>query len=286
MELACLREAVDLNTVTQFLTPQRHSDLPPWQEGDAWLAGGTWLFSEPQPALRRLIDLTTLGWEPVVRSERRLAIAATCTIECLAAYAAAGMPAGALIRQCCHSLLGSFKVLAMATVGGNICTALPAGPMIALATALDAEAVIWPGGDAGLERRCGIPALIRGPQRTALAPGDILRAIEIPSPALRRRTAFRRISLNPLGRSAALVIGTLDPDTRAFALTVTASTPRPLHLLFPAIPSAPALLAAIGGAAEPGGWYDDIHGAPDWRRHVTRLLAAEIRDELSTGVQP
>jgi hypothetical protein len=28
-------------------------------------------------------------------------------------------------------------------------------------------------------------------------------------------------------------------------------------------------------------WYDDVHGAPDWRHHVTLLLAEEIRQELS-----
>ena len=36
-----------------------------WREGDSWLAGGTWLFSEPQPHLRRLLDLRTLGWPPL-----------------------------------------------------------------------------------------------------------------------------------------------------------------------------------------------------------------------------
>ena len=290
MDVARTGDAVDLNAVTDLLTPQRPRDLPAWQPGDAWLAGGTWLFSEPQPALRRLIDLTTLGWTPVEQSERRLVIAATCTIEALAAHAAhaaaADLPAAALIRQCCQALLGSFKVWTVATVGGNVCTALPAGPMIALATALDAEAVIWTHGGSGPERRCSIPALIRAPQQTALAPGEILRAIEIPAPALRRRTAFRRMSLNPLGRSAALVIGTLDPATHAFALTITASTPRPVRLAFPAMPSAPALLAAIHGAVGPGGWHDDIHGRPDWRRHVTSLLAAEIRQELCTSSDP
>lgn len=34
-------------------------------DGDAWLAGGTWLFSEPQPQLRRLIDLAAAGWLPI-----------------------------------------------------------------------------------------------------------------------------------------------------------------------------------------------------------------------------
>ena len=51
-----------------------------WRQGDAWLAGGTWLFSEPQPHLRRLIDLQNLGWQPLAITEASLEIAATCTI--------------------------------------------------------------------------------------------------------------------------------------------------------------------------------------------------------------
>ena len=53
---------MDLNTVTDIIRPRMRKDLPQWRTGDAWLAGGTWLFSEPQPDLLRLIDLTQLGW--------------------------------------------------------------------------------------------------------------------------------------------------------------------------------------------------------------------------------
>jgi hypothetical protein len=56
---------VDINTITEVV---RHpSDRPgsDWREGDAWLAGGTWLFSDQQPDLRRLVDLVPLGWDPL-----------------------------------------------------------------------------------------------------------------------------------------------------------------------------------------------------------------------------
>ena len=59
---------MDLNTIRSVVRPTRRAEVPDWQAGDAWLAGGTWLFSEPQPALSRLVDLTTLGWEPAVIS--------------------------------------------------------------------------------------------------------------------------------------------------------------------------------------------------------------------------
>ena len=28
-------------------------------------------------------------------------------------------------------------------------------------------------------------------------------------------------------------------------------------------------------------WYDDVHGAPDWRRAVTTLLAHEVVEEVT-----
>ncbi len=51
--LDCLR-LVDLNTVEVVDTPTRRDQLWPLGPTDAILAGGTWLFSEPQTHLRRL----------------------------------------------------------------------------------------------------------------------------------------------------------------------------------------------------------------------------------------
>jgi hypothetical protein len=76
---------MDLNTVTEIGRPASRGDLAPWRDGDAWLAGGTWLFSEPQPALTRLIDLSGLGWPALETSAEGLRIGATCTLAQLAA---------------------------------------------------------------------------------------------------------------------------------------------------------------------------------------------------------
>ncbi len=47
---------MDLPGVTEIADPRTAA----WRDGDAWLAGGTWLFSEPQPGVTRLLDLTAL----------------------------------------------------------------------------------------------------------------------------------------------------------------------------------------------------------------------------------
>jgi CO/xanthine dehydrogenase FAD-binding subunit len=267
---------MDLNTVTELVTDPRPAD---WRPGDAWLAGGTWLFSEPQDDVRRLLDLGSLRWSPI-EAGPDLVIAATCTIAELYRFEPPPVwPAiGPLIRLCCQAFLASFKIWNVATVGGNLGNALPAGPMISLTAALDGRCELW-SPDGGL-RRLDVVDLITGNNQTALAPGELIRSITLPGRALRGRTGFRQQSLNTHGRSAALLIGRHDPDGE-FTLTVTASTVRPVQLRFDQLPGADALRATIDAVIGFGLYHDDVHGLPAWRRHLTYRLAEEIREELS-----
>jgi CO/xanthine dehydrogenase FAD-binding subunit len=135
---------MDLNSVTQMYRPTSIDFLPEWREGYAWLAGGTWLFSEPQPPIRALVDLESLSWPALKLQPDGLEIAATCTIAELNAFRAPlELKASPLFRECSQSLQASFKIWNAATVGGNICLSLPAGAMIALASALEGVGTIW-----------------------------------------------------------------------------------------------------------------------------------------------
>lgn len=271
---------MNLDTVTEVRRAEPGRDGAAWRDGDAWLAGGTWLYSEPQPHLRRLVDLSGCGWEPLVVDESGLRIAATCTIAELYAFdAPADWTAAPLIVQCCNAFLSSFKIWNAATVGGNVCMSLPAGPMISLAVALEGVCVVWR--RAGGEERIGAEAFVTGNHQNVLQPGDLLRAIELPAAALRKRTAFRRMSLTHLGRSTALLVGTRCPQTGEFLLTVTAATPRPVRLVFPAVPGAGELAYALAAAIPDGGYFDDVHGSPDYRKHLTAHFAESIRAELA-----
>ena len=268
---------MDLNTVTEVSRPKARNELVGWRKGDAFLGGGTWLFSEPQPKLTRLVDLSTLGWEPLTASAEGLEIAATCTVAQLDALTTpVEWTAAPLIGQCCRAFLASFKIWNTATVGGNVCMSLPAGPMISLTAALDGVATLW--APDGSERRVTIIDFVKGPLSNTLKDGELMRSIFVPAAALTARTAFRQISLANHGRSGALVIGTLSANG-AFALTITASTPRPIKLEFDTMPSLEILRARIESSVD--AWYDDIHGLPAWRRHMTLHFAQEILAELS-----
>ncbi|MEH3075521.1 MAG: FAD binding domain-containing protein [Quadrisphaera sp.] len=267
--------------------------LAPPADGDVWLAGGTWLFSEPQPGARRLLDLTSLGWEPVVQDDDgALRIAATCTIEQLTRWRSPhGLPA--LVRCCADAFLAGWKVQGVATVGGNLVTALPAAPMVSLLAALDAVAELWvPGAGPGGEparRHLPVAELVTGDHTTALAPGELVREVVVPASSLAARTAFRRATLTPLGRSASLVVGRLDASGQS-VVTVTAATQAPLQLRWPS----PSSLAEAGGAdgavtavdaavdgSEPRRtWHDDVHGHPAWRRAMALAQVREVVQEL------
>lgn len=270
--------SMDLNTINEVAHPESRAQLPVWTAGDAWLAGGTWLFSEPQVHLSRLIDLTDLRWPALTVGEAGLTIAATCTVAQLDALPCPPeWIAAPLINQCCRAFLASFKIWKTATVGGNICMSLPAGPMISLTAALDGVCTIWQA--AGGERRIAVADFVTGDQTNVLTPGDLLRQIDIPLAVLKRRSAFRQISLTPVGRSAALLIGSLTNEG-GFALTVTASTARPVQLSFVKIPAAEELRETILQRIPDDLYHTDVHGKPMWRKAMTLRLAEEIRSEL------
>lgn len=270
---------MDLNTITTVARPRTRSELPVWTAGDAWLAGGTWLFSEPQAHLHRLIDLAALAWPALSIDSNGLTIAATCTVAELDALPCPpDWLAAPLINQCCRAFLASFKIWKTATVGGNICMSLPAGPMISLTAALDGVCTIWQA-DGG-ERKTTVSDFVTGNNTNVLEQGDLLRQIDVPLRALKCRSAFRQISLAPAGRSAALLIGSVASDGR-FALTVTASSKRPIKLAFAKMPDAAELREAILQAIPDALYHDDLHGKPFWRKHMTLRLASEIRDELA-----
>ncbi len=267
---------MDLNTVTSYRLARTRADLL-LEPGERILGGGTWLYSEPLPEVTGLVDLTGMGWPPLeLLPDGGLRIAATCTLaELTALPSQPGWAAQPLFFECANALLASFKVWNVATVGGNICRSFAAAGMVALAVALDGVAEVWRAD--GTEYGIPVAELVTGNGTNRLAPGDVLRAIELPAHAIRARTGFRKIALAELGRSGAVVTGRLDADGAA-VFAVTAATQAPTVLRYPELPGAERLRDDVLAAP---GYYTDPLGAADWRRGVAAVLAEEIRQELA-----
>jgi CO/xanthine dehydrogenase FAD-binding subunit len=276
---------MNLNTIIEVKRPTSADQISKWHEGYAWLAGGTWLFSEPQPSTDTLIDLEELRWPALRASPAGLEIAATCRIaELYRADGPAQWRALPLARECSNALLASFKIWNAATVGGNICMSLPAGPMISLTVALGATYTLWP--RAAAPREIAALDFVIGNHANVLRPGELLRSIHVPATALSKRFALRRASLTKLGRSAALLIGTQEPGTGDLLLTVTAATTRPVQLRFGRMPSEPELRRAIDEKIPADGYFHDVHGSAAYKRHLTYYFAEEIRAELAGPEAP
>ena len=271
---------MDLHTITEIKRPTTPEEVTHWESGFAWLAGGTWLFSEPQIATHTLVDLQGFNWPSLTVSEEGLEIAATCRVIELENFVPpADWTAGPLLSQCCHSFLSSFKIWHEATVGGNVIMSLPAGPMISLTAALEGVCTLWPRN--GAARTVPVVDFVTGNHTNVLAPGELLRSIHLPASALRKRHAFRRFSLTGLGRSEVLIVGTQAQPGGEFILTITAATVRPVQLRFASRPSPGELRTAIDAAVPFELYLDDVHGSPRHRRHLTYYFSEQIRGELS-----
>jgi len=270
---------MNLNTIAQVKRPKSFDEIE-WRDGHAFLAGGTWLFSEPQVTTDTLVDLEQFGWPALTVTPAGLEIAATAKIVELHDFKGpADWKAVPLFDKCVDAFLMSFKIWNAATVGGNICMSLPAGAMISLTAALEGVCTLWP--REGKPREVSVVDFVTANHQNVLRKGELLRSIRLPAAALTKRFAMRQTSLTHLGRSAALIIATVKDDGSDFLLTITAATPRPVQLRFDRVPASEALRRAIDERLPPDGYFDDVHGSAAYKRHITHYLADQIRAELA-----
>lgn len=90
----------------------------------------------------------------------------------------------------------------MATLGGNICNASPAGDTLPFLYASDASVILQ---SPDRQRQVPIADFIQGPGRTALAADELLTAVRIPNP----RTAFSHITYRKVGTRKANALAKL-----------------------------------------------------------------------------
>jgi len=148
--------------------------------------------------------------------------------------------------------------------------------MITMTVALEATYTLQ--ATDGTERTVDAVDFVTGNNRNILAPGELLRRVDIPASALRKKHLHRRFTLTKLGRSTIFMIATQGDDD--LLMTITAGTTHPVRLAFDSVPDSDALRQSIDAIPDVV-WFDDANGTPDHRRHLATYFAEQMREELA-----
>lgn len=155
------------------------------------VAGGTDVFATDHLAVEALLDISGIGIAGIAESDGMIHIGATTTF--------AEIIKSELIRRHFTALWEASKRLAdmmtrnMATIGGNLCTALPSGDSIPPLYAADAKLIV---ATRLGEKAYAITDFFLAPRKTVLQKGDILKEICVRATGLGEATAFEKMGRN------------------------------------------------------------------------------------------
>jgi carbon-monoxide dehydrogenase medium subunit len=240
-------------------------------------AGGTELLLAMKHQLLRyehLIDIKTVsGLDGIEADGSRLWIGSLATHRAIEKSPLVRERFPALAEM--EKQVANVRVRVTGTLGGNLCFAEPHSDPAAFLAA--AGATLHVEGRGG-RRSLGIEEFFVGPYETALAPDEVLIAIEIPLPAPSRRIAYLKFQIHErptLGlalaldleegggaiRSGRAVVGSVSlvPCRSAEADALLAG---PRAEVEKRLPDAARLLAE---AADP---VDDLEGSAEYKRHL------------------
>jgi len=247
-------------------------------------AGGTDLLIDARlKDLRGKVIVDIKGIEElrgIREDERGVVIGAATTIEEIreSSLIASRLP---LLKQAVSRFADSF-IRARATIGGNICNASPAAdtPLALLIYGAEVEAASARG-----ERRIPISSFFTGVKRTALQPGELVRALRIPVPQGRQRVKYIRFDrsaedLMIVGIAGAVFEG---PSPEEIELSLSYGAVAPTPLLFRGLQDAYRSSGAEGVLREVMGKISpisDVRASREYRLHLvdvgTRLLLREL----------
>ncbi|MBI2932738.1 MAG: xanthine dehydrogenase family protein subunit M [Planctomycetes bacterium] len=259
--------------------------LKKYGEGARVLAGGTDLLTDLKmdrvTGVEHLVSIQRVpGLSVIDEIDGALRIGALATPNAVAAdpRVRTRFPALAEAAEC----MASYPVRNMATVGGNIASAVPSSDLAPIFIAIGAEAILV--GDAG-ERRVRLEEFFVGPRRTVRAPHEIITHLELPSPRPRTGFSYERFALraaNALAVAGVAAMIRFEPaDTIAEAKVVLGAVApipdvarRTGAMLVGKRPSEELFREAGKMAREEARPISDIRGSKEYRRELVEVLAA------------
>ena len=261
------------------------------------LAGGTDLMVQSQSAAGRLEGtLLNLRHLPELRDIAivgdRIRIGAAVTVtevlesDLLADHAAVLVEAA--------DQFASDQLRNMATIGGNICNASPAGDMIIPLLALDGEVELtrWQA-DGLTTRRLPLDGFFTAPGTTLRQPDEILTAVLFDGPAERLVGGFRKFGPRPapeVALAAVAIVGVFEDGILSQVRVAFGSVaptpirgPRTEAALEGRRPDGATIAAAARAAGDEVSPISD-HRATRWyRRHLVGALVEEVLSHVAQG---
>jgi carbon-monoxide dehydrogenase medium subunit len=245
------------------------------------LAGGTDLLVQIKEHRRPVEALLSLKRVPEVHQlslNGILALGAAVSLAQVAAEPQVWQNYAALASGA--ALIGSVQIRSVATVGGNLCNASPSADTAPPLLVLNAQTVI---ATAEGERIVPMVEFFRGPGRTVLQPGDLLKEIVVPQPAIHSGSCYLRhtpraaMDIAIVGVAAALSLNAEGIITEArLALGAVAPTPMraaAAEALLVGQRLTGELLAEAGHvAAQEARPIDDLRASAEYRRHLVNVL--------------
>ncbi|MCA9844977.1 MAG: xanthine dehydrogenase family protein subunit M [Dehalococcoidia bacterium] len=183
------------------------------------------------------------------------------------------------------SLIGGVQIQSRASLGGNLCNSSPAADSIPTLIALGAIAEI--AGPSG-RRNVAVEDFCTGPGQNVLQPGELLVALEFPSPAANSGAAFERfIPRNEMDiavvNAAANITLSADGSTfQAARIAIGAVAPTPLYVAAAgqALAGKPVNDDSIAAAAEAARAaatpITDMRGSAAQRKHLVGVLVTSV----------
>jgi CO/xanthine dehydrogenase FAD-binding subunit len=275
----------------EVLFPRALSELWPLmagQPGGAVLAGGTDLLVR----LRKTADKP-----PVLFALERLAELRRMELCGGELCLGAGVTAGEIVASTvvknnlpalwqAASVLGSPPVRHSATIGGNICTASPAGDLLAPLYAFGAVVTV---ANAESRHRLPIADFIAGPGRTVLGPGEIVTGVAVPLPPPAAFSAYYKV-----GKRQALAIAVASlavslvrsADSSVERISLAWGSVGPTVTVLPAVerylqgkPLSPESLRQAGAmAAAAVKPIDDVRASAEYRRRLAANLLLKLAE--------
>jgi aerobic carbon-monoxide dehydrogenase medium subunit len=178
--------------------------------------------------------------------------------------------------------VANIRVRNVGTLGGNLCFSDPHSDPATFLLALDAEAE-W------ADRRAPLSEFLIGPYQTALAPGELLRAIRIPLPPPNARIVHRKLAFHE--RPAATVTVAVDVQEQTITdarIAVGSVGPRAVRadaaearLSGVATSDTEAIAEVAERAAEASQATEDANGSAEYKEELVRVLVRRCLGEAA-----